>query len=64
MTELIPSGHAVIDEGDLQIRMAVAGVGKERTLVVDWGKDISWMAFTKETGAEFARLFLERLAQL
>ena len=54
------------DEGLLKIRMGIqepSGTTTERTLVVDFGKNISWMAFGKTEGAEFARLFLERLAQ-
>lgn len=66
--EQFPSGKLVpTDEGQLEVRMGVmepGGTATERTLIVDFGKNVSWVGFTKQTGTAFAEQFLKRLSEL
>lgn len=65
MTEEFPTGAPVQDEGFLKIRMGM-GTSREEPniLIVDFGKNVSFLGFTKEEGAEFAKHFLQHLADL
>lgn len=66
--DIFPTGAPVSkDEGQLEIRMGVQEAGgtvTERQLIVDFGKNVSWIAFNKAQGMAFAEQFMERLKQL
>lgn len=62
-----PSGKIVpSDEGALTLRMGIkeASGTAGRTLIVDFGKDVSWIGFDKQSGTKFAEQFLKGLADL
>lgn len=48
------------DEGALTLRIGIKG----NRLIIDFGKQVIWIGFTREAAIEFARLILNNAEQL
>lgn len=56
-TETYPNGMlGPHDEGGIQIGIAVDSKG---TLIINFGKEVSWIGMPKENAVDFARLILK-----
>ena len=49
-----------MDEGDLQIKCYI----KNNKMILDFGKDLSWLGFNKEDVEILIKLFQEKLKEM
>jgi hypothetical protein len=57
MTDRYPRGKlSHDDEGQLPIKIGV----KDRTVIIDFGKEVAWIGMSGDQAAEFAMMILKR----
>lgn len=48
------------DEGQLTLRICV----KDKTVIIDFGKDLNWIGFDKQGAIEFAQTIIKRANEI